>query len=319
MTHTSSKPVIGIGACLVGQPVRYNGDSKRQNPHIEALKNHLQFNSFCPEVAIGLGVPRETIRLVGELATVQLMDSNTQSIDYSEPMKNYAAKISKQHGDLAGYILVKGSPSCGYDRVKRYNQQGNVAGHDAMGLFAQALQQKDPLLPMEEDGRLHDPALRENFISRVYAYHDWKQCINNGVSHRQLIEFWARYKYLVMAHHISNYQKIGRLLANNNYQSIDQLAAEFIHLLMQSLTVLASRKSRSNVLEHIRGYLKKQLDSNDKNELSQLINQYRDGTVPLIVPLTLLRHHFKHHHHSYIDQQVFFHPYPEQLSLRNTL
>ena len=317
INHEDSKPTIGIGACLVGQAVRYSGDSKRKNPHIENIKNHLNLNSFCPEMAIGLGVPRETIRLVGDLGNIRLTDSNTQTKDYTEPMKNYAAQVFASNPDMAGYILVKGSPSCGYARVKRYNEKGNSMGADAMGLFAEELHKHDPLLPLEEDGRLNDAMLRENFISRVYAYNDWKETVKAGINHRSLIEFWARYKYMVMAHSINNYKTIGRLLANNQHESIDALAQEFITLLMDSLKSMASRKSRTNVLEHIRGYLKKQLSSDDKQELSQVINQYRSGIVPLVVPLTLLRHHFKRHHHDYIAKQVFFQPYPDQLSLRN--
>lgn len=315
MTNTS--PVVGIGACLIGLPVRYNGDSKRRNQHIESLKEHLTLNSFCPEIAIGMGVPRETVRLVGDIANTRLMDSATQSKDYTEPMQAYAASVFQNNPDMAGYILVKGSPSCGYERVKRYNEKGNPQASDAMGIFAAALKNHDPLLPMEEDGRLNDHSLRENFVARVYTYHKWKQAVASGLSHSALIEFWASHKYLVMAHSIDSYKAIGRLLSNAKTAPLGQIAADFITALMTALQSMATRRSRSNVLEHIRGYLKKQLTSTDKQELSSLITQYRDGFVPLIVPLTLLRHHFKNHQNSYIDQQTFLAPYPEKLGLRN--
>jgi uncharacterized protein YbgA (DUF1722 family)/uncharacterized protein YbbK (DUF523 family) len=314
---TNSKPHVGIGACLVGQPVRYSGDSKRKNSNIEILKSHLSLNSFCPEMAIGMGVPRETIRLVGELGETQLMDSKTQTKDFTDPMKAYAIEVFDKNPQLAGYILVKGSPSCGYERVKRYNSKGNPIASDSMGLFAEGLRKLDPLLPMEEDGRLNDNALRENFIGRVFAYHDWKQLNENTVSHKCLIDFWARYKYKVMTHHIGNYKAIGQLLANAKLLSLAETAGEFIRLLMQSLEAMATRKSHSNVLEHIRGYLKKSLSSADKQELGGLIKQYREGIVPIVVPLTLLKHHFKRHENAYIEKQVFFSLYPEQLGLRN--
>ncbi|MEH6550723.1 MAG: DUF523 and DUF1722 domain-containing protein [Pseudomonadales bacterium] len=314
---TSNKPVVGIGACLTGQKVRYNGDSKRKNQNIEALKGHIQLNAFCPEMGIGMGVPRATVRLVGEIGDLKIVDSNTQTIDYSAPMEAYAATVVENNPDMAGYILVKGSPSCGYERVKRYNDKGNVVTNDAMGLFAAELHRLDPLLPLEEDGRMHDHKLRENFVCRVYAYHEWKQLVAGGISHRRLITFWARYKYLVMAHHIASYKSIGQLLANAKAKPVDVIANEFIQLLMQALNNMATRKTRSNVLEHVRGYLKKQLSADDKQELSGLITQYRSGFIPLVVPLTLLRHHFKHHQNNYIDQQAFFLPYPDQLSLTN--
>lgn len=313
----SNKPVIGIGACLVGQPVRFNGESKRKNNHIESLKDHMDLSSFCPEMAIGMGVPREPIRLVGDIAHIRLLDSDSQTKDYTDPIRSYAATVHENNPDLAGYILVKGSPSCGYERVKRYNELGNPLKSDAMGVFAAELHRLDPLLPLEEDGRLNDNRLRENFVTRVYAYHDWKKLVALGTTHQGLIKFWARYKYLVMAHSISDYKLIGQLLANHQKQSLEVIAQRFIQLLMSALKTMATRKTHTNVLEHIRGYLKKHLSTDDKHELGGLIEQYRSGIVPLVVPLTMLRHHFKNHHNDYIDQQVFFYPYPEQLSLRN--
>lgn len=313
------KPQIGIGACLVGQPVRYTGDSKRTNPHIDILRDHVGLRPFCPEMAIGLGVPRATVRLVGDLANIRLTDSATQTADYTAPMVDYAAHVLAKNPDLAGYILVKGSPSCGYQRVKRYNEKGNAGESDASGVFTAALMKLDPLLPLEEDGRLHDDGLRENFVTRVYAYHDWKTLRSESLTHHRLIGFWARYKYLVMARSTQSYKEIGRLLANFTGASPEQMAEDFIVLLMQALAKLPTRKTHTNVLQHIRGYLKRDLDSDDKCELDALIGQYRNGVVPLVVPLTLLRHHFRNFPDPYIDQQVFMQPYPDQLRLRNSI
>jgi uncharacterized protein YbgA (DUF1722 family)/uncharacterized protein YbbK (DUF523 family) len=315
----ADKPEIGIGACLMGQPVRYNGDSKRSNPHINSLKDHLRLRTFCPELAIGLGVPRETVRLVGDLEALRLTDSATQTADYTAPMKDYAAQVVADTPGMAGYILVKGSPSCGYQRVKRYNEKGNAAGSDSSGIFAAALMKLDPLLPLEEDGRLNDDRLRENFITRVYAYHDWKLLCNAGLTRHRLTGFWARYKYLVMARHTASYKAIGRVLASAKGIPLQQIAEEFVALLMYALEQLPTRKSQTNVLQHIRGYLKRDLNGGDKRELDVLIDQYNGGVVPIVVPLTLLRHHFKNFSYPYIDQQVFMRPYPEQLGLRNNL
>jgi uncharacterized protein YbgA (DUF1722 family)/uncharacterized protein YbbK (DUF523 family) len=315
----NDRPEIGIGACLVGQPVRYNGDSKRGNPHIESLQGELSVRAFCPEMAIGLGVPRETVRLVGEPGRLRLTDSATQRADHSAPMVDYAAQVLEKNPDLAGYILVKGSPSCGYQRVKRYNEDGNAVASDASGVFAATLMQLDPLLPLEEDGRLYDDRLRENFVSRVYAYHDWKKLRKAGLSRHRLTGFWARYKYQAMACDVAGYREIGRTLAESKDMSLEQLADRFIALLMRSLAKLPTRNSHSNVLQHLRGYLKRDLDSGDKRELDTLIGQYKSGVIPLVVPVTLLRHHFRKFENAYIDRQVYMQPYPEQLMLRNRL
>ncbi|MEH6582079.1 MAG: DUF523 and DUF1722 domain-containing protein [Halioglobus sp.] len=312
-------PNVGVGACLVGGKVRYNGESKRRSSHIDNLSEHVQLQAFCPEISIGMGVPRETVRLVGDLGTVRLMDSATQTADYTQPMKDYAATVLETHPDMAGYILVKSSPSCGFARVKRYNAKGNVVLNDSMGIFAAELRKLDPLLPLEEDGRLCDAGLRENFVNRVFAYNDWKTFLVGQIDHRGLIQFWSRYKYLVMSHHVPTYKAIGRLLSDSTAEPIANKAARFITLLMTGLSHLATRKTHSNVLQHIQGYLKKSLGTADKSEMNTLITQYRQGHIPLVVPVTLLRHHFRLHSSDYINRQVYMEPYPEQLALRNLI
>lgn len=314
--HTN-RPTIGIGACLVGKKVRYNGDSKRRNSHIEALKEQTDVLPFCPEMGIGMGVPRQTVRLVGEHGRERLMDSATQTVDYTDPMRSYAADLLSSNPQLSGYILVKGSPSCGFGRVKRYNTKGNVVLNDAVGIFAAELKRLEPLLPVEEDGRLNDAGLRENFVARVFTYHDWKSFQAGPVSYHGLMQFWSRYKYLLMSHHVATYKEIGRLLADATARPVEQTADMFIERLMFGLTHLATRKTHSNVLQHIRGYLKRHIESSDKQEMDSLITRYRSGQIPLVVPLTLLRHHFRRHASEYIDKQVYMQPYPEQLNLRN--
>ncbi len=313
----SDKPLVGIGACLIGQPVRYNGESKRSNQHIQYFSDVVQLQPFCPEVGIGLGVPRKTLRLVGSADQIRLVDSDTQQQDVTSPIRSYADRVFTNNPQLAGYILVKGSPSCGYERVKRYNDRGHPVASDARGIFADALHRLDPLLPLEEDGRLNDHALRENFVTRVYAYHDWKCLLDNDYTFHDLIQFWSRYKYLVMAHHIDSYREIGRLLANSSDTQLAEKARRMGYLLMSALQHMATRKTHTNVLQHIRGYLKHSLNREEKQEVDAVIEQYRNNIVPLIVPLTLLKHLFNRHHNDYIQQQVFMYPYPEQLSLRN--
>ncbi|MEH6592585.1 MAG: DUF1722 domain-containing protein, partial [Halioglobus sp.] len=200
-----------------------------------------------------------------------------------------------------------------------YNAKGNVVLNDSMGIFAAQLRKLDPLLPLEEDGRLCDAGLRENFVNRVFAYNDWKTFLGGQLDHHGLIQFWSRYKYLVMSHHVPTYKEIGRLLSDSAVEPIDKKAARFITLLMSGLSHLATRKTHSNVLMHIQGYLKRSLGPGDKSEMNTLITQYRQGHIPLVVPVTLLRHHFRLHRSDYIDQQVYMQPYPEQLALRNLI
>lgn len=317
--HENAVPKLGIGACLTGEAVRYNGVGKRANESVRRLSEHFSMRPFCPEVAIGLGVPREPIRLVGEAGSPRAMDSATQTHDYTDKLQTFAERVVRGEPDLCGYILVKGSPSCGYKRVKRYNESGNAVASDSAGVFASALQKEDPLLPVEEDGRLNDPALRESFVCRAMTYHDWKQLCAGGLTRHRLIEFYSRHKYLVMAHDYNSYKAIGRLLADAGNRELGELAAEFITALMAALARPANRRSHSNALLHITGYLKRVVSSRERQQLRELIQQYSAGLVPLVVPITMLRHHFSNHPDPYITKQTFLSPYPDTLQLRNQL
>lgn len=314
------RPTVGIGACLAGQEVRYNAQSKAANPHVRGLMEAFVVRPFCPEMGIGMGVPRAPIHLVGRQGdAVRALDVETHSHDYTDRLAAYAGQVLARAPELCGYILVKGSPSCGYDRVKRYADNGYSVASDTQGIFAAALRAADPLLPLEDDGRLNDPGLRESFVTRVYAYQDWRQLCEAGLSAGALVEFYSRYKYLVMAHHVPSYKALGRLLADAGRRDIEALAEEFIHSLMAALSERATQRSHANVLFHLSGYLKRQLGDDERQRLKELIDQYRVGEVPLIVPVTMLKHHFANNPNQYIDQQVFMQPYPDQLRLRNHL
>lgn len=319
VSANSQPPTFGVGACLVGQKVRYNGDAKKPQAIIEQLKQHAQFQSFCPEVAIGLGVPRPTLRLVEKPQGLILTDSEHHQENYTQAMLDYGQKVLQEAPNLCAYILVKGSPSCGYQRVKRYNDEGHSLKADAEGFFTKSLRLHEPLLPMEDEGRLNDPAILESFLSRAYTYHHWKLLTQQGITLHLLIEFWARYKYLLMAHDIEAYKQCGRILAKGKQDDLTTKANDFITTLMQGLQKPATRKKRSNVLQHIQGYLKNHISNDDKQELIRLIDQYREGIVPLVVPMILLQHHFKTANMPYINQQVFMQPYPENITVRNQL
>ena len=316
-TDTAAKPRLGIGSCLAGNEVRYNGQAKAANAHVQALSDTFNVQPFCPEMGIGMGVPRPPIHVVGQPGKLRVLDIATHQQDYTQDIAGYARKVLETAPDLCGYILVKGSPSCGYARVKRFNDKGNVVAHDARGIFATALAALDPLLPLEDDGRLNDPGLRESFVTRVCAYHEWKQLCDRGLTKAALINFYSRHKYLVMAHHVASYKRLGPMLADMSGADLHVLAREFITVFMQALVVRATRRSHANVLQHLSGYLKKSVSPAERQRLRDLIDSYRTGSIPLVVPITMLKHHFANNPDSYIDQQAFLSPYPEELQLRN--
>jgi uncharacterized protein YbbK (DUF523 family)/uncharacterized protein YbgA (DUF1722 family) len=255
-TDASRRPLLGIGSCLAGNAVRYDGDSKPANAQVREICAQFDTRAFCPEMAIGLGVPRPPIHLVGTQHAVRVVDVATHSHDYTARIQAYAQQMLQQCPQLCGYILVQGSPSCGYGAVKRYSQAGEYLASDQNGIFAQALADRDPLLPLADDEQLNDPGLRDSFVTRARAYHDWKMLVQGGLTPQRLIAFYSRYKYLVMAHHVPSYNVLGPMLANAGREAMDELARAFITTLMAALTHHSTRRSHGNVLSHLAGYLR---------------------------------------------------------------
>jgi len=310
---------VGISSCLLGQEVRFDGGHKHDRLCTETLASYFDFVSECPEVGIGLGIPRKPIRLIGTAEAPKAVASHDNTIDYTEQLIDFGQKKALQHDTLCGYIFMKNSPSCGLFRVKVYGDSGYPDKAGGRGIYAQTITDAQPLLPVEESGRLTDPALRENFITRVFAYHNWQQLVAVGLSHKAIIDFHASYKYCLMAHSPSDYSKLGQTLADAGNSAPNELGKRYFKALMTALTKVATRKTHSNVLMHLQGYLKKALSDDEKQELVKVINQYRINQVPLIVPITLLKHHFANHPDPYISQQAYLQPYPEDLSLRNAI
>jgi uncharacterized protein YbgA (DUF1722 family) len=268
-------------------------------------------------MAIGLGVPREPIRLVGEADEVpRARGTVDQSIDVTEPLLASGYRIARERSHLRGYILMKGSPSCGMERVKVYHPNGMPNTADA-GVFVRALREANPVLPVEEEARLNDAVLRENFIARVFAYDDWKTTVEADPSYHNLIQFHSRQKYLLMAHHYQGYRELGRYLANAHELPLEQAMDEYLRGFMAHMSHKATRKTHTNVLMHMLGYLKKSIDAQCKQELLEGIEQYRLGQVPLVVPLALLKHYLKRFGGDYICEQTYLNPYPHELGLRN--
>jgi uncharacterized protein YbgA (DUF1722 family)/uncharacterized protein YbbK (DUF523 family) len=313
------KPRLGISACLMGDEVRFNGGHKESHLCSRTLTDYFEFVTVCPEVAIGMGIPREPIRLVGDAASPQALGTVNRDLNVTAELAAYGAKMADELTDICGYIFMQKSPSCGLERVKVYRENGAPVDGGGRGIYAQAFCGRHPDLPVEEDGRLNDPVLRENFITRVFAYAAWQDLLKAGVTRRGLTEFHSRYKYQLMANDPVQYQVLGNRLGNMGRSDPMEIAPQYFSDLMAALKKPATRHTHTNVLQHLSGYLKKTLTANDKEEIQQLITQYHRGIVPLIVPLTLLKHHFRQHPDPYVALQVYMQPHPENLSLRNAI
>ena len=320
MNTPPPRPRIAISACLAGQSVRFNGGHKASELCEALLAEHFDWITVCPEVAIGLGIPREAIRLVGDPDAPEVVGSREPSTDYAPPLRAYGERMAEELHDICGYVFMQKSPSCGLERVKVYQPEGRPSVNRGRGAYAQAFCERRPDLPVEEEGRLHDPVLRENFISRVYAYADWQRQLAEGLSRGALVRFHSRYKYLLMANNPQAYRELGRLLGSMRREDDPaDIGPRYFSQLMQALRRCANRGTHSNVLQHLCGYLRPVLGREDKAELQQLIGQYQQGNIPLVVPLTLLKHHLRNHPDPYLEQQAYLQPHPETLGLRNAL
>ena len=318
MLSSSRAPIkVGISACLLGEPVRFNGGHKESRLCSETLARHFEFVPVCPEVAIGLGTPRQPIRLVGDPDQPRAVGSVHAELDVTDALSAYGRQVATELHDICGFVLMQKSPSCGMERVKVYQANGHPIEGGGSGLFAHALMQARADLPIEEDGRLNDPVLRENFLTRIFAYAEWQRLVASGVTRKALVEFHSRYKYQLMATDPVQYKALGRLVATVGKQPLEAFAPSYFSQLMAALKKTASRGTHTNVLQHLSGYLKRDLGTQDKQELQRLIDQYREGVVPLVVPMTLLKHHFRRHPDRYVATQVYLQPHPEDLSLRN--
>ncbi|MFL8986566.1 DUF523 and DUF1722 domain-containing protein [Pseudomonas sp. QLc11A] len=319
MSHAPVKPKIAISACLMGLDVRFNGGHKESRLCSRTLTDYFDFIPVCPEVAIGLGVPRQPIRLVSGADQPEAVGTLDHNLNVTQPLANYGRDMAAQLGDICGYIFMQNSPSCGLERVKVYHTNGTRADSGGRGIYARAFCLLHPDLPVEEDGRLNDPVLRENFLTRVFAYSAWQQLRQEGLTRRGLTDFHSRYKYLLMAHNPVQYKALGHLLGSMGKNDPQELGPRYFSEMMAALKKCATRRTHTNVLQHISGYLKQAISREDKQEVQQLISQYHQGIVPLVVPLTLLKHHFRQHPDPYIAQQVYLQPHPENLSLRNAI
>ncbi|WP_206484311.1 DUF523 and DUF1722 domain-containing protein [Thalassotalea sp. G2M2-11] len=306
--------IIGISACLVGEKVRFDASNKPSNFCINEFGQHVTYQSFCPEVAVGLPIPRPTIRQVKQDDVIKVCRPDGTG-DVTDALTAYGEKIAKLAKKFSGFIFCAKSPSCGMERVKVYSTEGDALPATGVGAFAQAVMEANPLLPCEENGRLNDAVLRENFVARVYAYRKWQALNEQGLTKHKLMTFHSQYKYTVMSHDLVAYKHLGRLLARADL-SLEDMAKQYIAGLMAALKVKATRKMHANTLAHIQGYFSKYLTKEQRQELCHQINDYRKGLLPLIAPLTLIKHYLLTHPKDYLAQQVYLDPYPSELKLR---
>ncbi len=312
----SARIRLGISSCLLGNAVRFDGNHKLDLYIRDTLGAVFEFVPVCPEVAIGLGVPRPPIRLVGNPAAPRAVGVHDPTLDVTTKLADHGQRIGRELDDICGYILKSKSPSCGMERVKIY---GGGNPRKGRGVFAASFMAARPLVPVEEDGRLADPVLRENFIERVFAFDRWRQLVSSGLTPGKLVAFHTAHKLSLLAHGNEHYRTLGQLVARIDRRRLGPFAHDYIGRFMEALKHRATPRRHTNVLMHVAGYLKMELDRDDKAELSALIEEYRLGRLPLIVPITLLQHHFRRHPNAYIQGQTYLNPHPRELMLRNLL
>lgn len=311
---------IGVSQCLLGEEVRFDGGHKRNRFVTDTLSDYVSYTPVCPEVEVGMPTPREAIRLVGDPESPTLIGIQSAT-DHTEAMHAWSAKRLPEldQASLDGYIFKKDSPSCGLFRVRVYNEETGIPSRDGRGLFAAAFVEAFPLLPVEEEGRLNDPPLRENFISRIFTYHRWKRFLAEDRSPGGLVAFHTAHKMSFLAHSPKHYQDLGRLVSQAGAaEDFDALLDAYAATMTACTQVLATPGKHANVIMHLMSFLKDSIDADDKAELLDLVEQMRNRFLPLIVPVTLLKHHLsKHDVPAWVDVQVYLKPYPEELMLRN--
>ncbi len=308
---------LGISSCLLGNPVRYDGGHKLDTFLKDIVGKYVEFVPVCPEVEMGLPVPRESMHLVGYKENPRLITIKTK-LDYTDRMIEYAKNKVKElkKEDLCGFVFKSKSPSSGYRNVKVYDENG-TPHYTSAGLFAKVFMNENPLIPVEDEGRLKDDELRDNFFTRVFVYHNWMKLIKECLTKKSFIDFHTSNKLLLMAHSPKHYQALGRELSNLKDKKLSDFSKIYIKTIMEALKHRATRNKKVNVLFHIAGYFKKHLDSEEKKELIYLIEEYKKGHLPLIVPVTMINHYVRKFNIEYLKNQTFLNPHPLELKLKN--
>ncbi len=308
---------LGISTCLLGENVRYDGGHKLDRFLTETLGQYVEYVPVCPEVECGLPIPREAMHLEGNPDSPRLVTSRTKQ-DMTERIVKWAEKrvVELEKEDLCGFIFKSDSPSSGMERVRVYNEKG-MPSKKGVGMFARIFMNHFPLLPVEDEGRLHDPQLRENFIERIFALKRWREVLSKKESRGNLVDFHTKHKLLILSHSPKHYQIMGKLVAKAKEIPIKELYQQYQNILMEALQLKTTPKKNANVLMHMMGYFREQLSSDEKQELLEVIENYRQEYIPLIVPITLINHYVRKYDQPYLKQQVYLNPHPLELQLRN--
>lgn len=308
-SSSNAKPVLGISACLLGQEVRFNAGHKHSPVCTQVLGDLVDWQPVCPEVAAGMGVPRAPVRLLATDRGIRMVGSREADRDETDAMQRVARDfVRDQLAGLSGFVFMQKSPSCGLFRVPVYQANGHANEHGA-GLFAQAILEANPLLPCEEAGRLNDPLIREHFLGRVLAYHAWQRLLASQPKLADVLAFHRRYKYQLMAHSPSGLRTLGRLLADARALPFGELLQRYAQHFFAIMAIQPARRGHVNALMHIRGYLKRcGLLPTEQRRMDAVLEDYRLGRVPRMVPMSVLRQHFDRHPDAYISQQVYLNP-----------
>jgi uncharacterized protein YbgA (DUF1722 family)/uncharacterized protein YbbK (DUF523 family) len=308
---------IGVSTCLLGESVRFDGGHKHDRFITDTLGQYVEFVPVCPEVECGLGIPRESMRLVGDPEAPRLITVRTL-VDHTDRMLSWAKKrinaLDKE--DLCGFIFKSDSPSSGMERVKVYNEKG-MPEKKGIGIFARVFMVHFPLIPVEEEGRLHDPKLRENFIERIFTLKRWRQLRFRTKGLGDLVDFHTRNKLLVLSHSEKHHRAMGKLVADGRSVPLQSLYDQYETMLMEALSLKTTLKKNANVLYHLMGYFKNDLSADEKQELLEIFQQYQAGHIPLIVPVTLINHYVRKYKQPYLAEQTYLNPHPVDLQLRN--
>lgn len=316
--NTMNAPIkIGVSRCLLGEAVRYDGGHKHDRFITDTLGQYVQYVPVCPEVECGLPIPREAMHLTGTPEAPRLVTVKTGR-DHTERMVRWAKErlAGLDREGLCGFIFKSNSPSSGMERVKIYTGQG-MPVKKGRGIFAGIFMDRFPLIPVEDDGRLHDPGLRENFIERIFTLQRWRAVLSGKKRLGGLVDFHTTHKLLILSHSETHYRRMGKWVAEGKNQPVKILFDRYETLLMEALSLKATVRKHANVLQHMMGYFKNRLSPDEKKELLEVLDQYRQGHIPLIVPVTLIKHYTRKYDEPYLKNQFYLNPHPVELKLRN--
>lgn len=309
---------VGISSCLLGNNVRYNGGHAMDHYIHDILGKYVEWVPVCPEHECGLPVPREAMRLVGSKDSYRLVTIKTK-IDHTDRILAWAQQKNKELAceDLCGFIFKTRSPSSSMRGIKIYSPKGGQPLKRGVGLFARSFMEYFPYVPVEDEGRLHDAALRENFIERIFAFSRWKGFVNEKPTIKGLIKFHTDHKLMLMAHSPKSFSALGNLVAHAKGQNSNQILTDYITQFLEALKSIATVKKNTNVLQHCMGYFKNVLSKDEKNELVEIIDNYHNRLIPLIVPIVILQHYVRKYDEAYLKRQYYLNPHPTELMLRN--